>query len=52
MNKEQEKHMQELTEQDYTNVYGGAYSQAVIVIHSETILPELPLPPDGDAIKI
>lgn len=52
MNNEQEKYMQELNEEDYTNVYGGAYTQAVIVIHKDAIMPELPLPPDGDAIKI
>ena len=48
MNIEQKSNIQELKEQDYTNVYGGTFTSYFITENYEFILPvgpEDPIPP-------
>lgn len=52
MNIEQKLDTQELCEEDYTKVYGGHgvnCSQTIDIVHA---LPEVPVPPDGQSIKL
>lgn len=45
MNIEQNLHYQELSEENYTNVYGGFGPSSYIDVIDQHILPEKPFPP-------